>query len=314
VDTIKGQSFESALSGLPHAEWKFIAKPEWCEHSGNRGFSSDMWIVFGTEPNGGSVVVALKNRKANLIFDPDKGGNVVIESDWMAQHGVVSAAKDIVKSAPAAVKAVSFGWKDGAKPRKAPQKYVEWPGGELAENKVTAVKMGSGGASLKDILVSSGMIGGDHAALKGRKTNVEVIPHYSIEKMRRLRAERSHGGPHSGQVYAYECFDFEVRVDGKSATISDEAFDNLKANLFIIGVFSYDPHDNVPKNLTKMRPSPRGMTLGPEDSIRLLAEALTSKDPSWLHEALKKAAAEYAAPATKEAARAAVRAAMQTAV
>src|SRR5579863_2167969 len=90
VDTIKGQAFGSAVAGIPHAEWKFISKPEWCEHprdenNSQRGYSSYCWVVFGETPTA-FVVVGLKQRGQNLIFDPDKDGNVVIEPDWQAAH------------------------------------------------------------------------------------------------------------------------------------------------------------------------------------------------------------------------------------
>lgn len=308
VDTMKGQTFESATASLPKADWKFISKPEWAEHprdekGSQRGYSSDVWAIFG-ETETEFVIAGIKNRKPNLIFDHDKGGNVVIESDWQITHVAFPKSKDLVKLGPAAVKKVTSEFADGAKPKRPPMKYVTWPGGPLEERSVRAIRMGSGGANLKDILLSTGMISGEHTAIQGRKTNVEVIPHSSHDKYKRLRAERGKGAP----VYTYEAFDYEVRVNGKSEKLTDETAENLVKNHFIIGVFSHDPHDNVPKNITKLRPRPHGMTLGPKDAITLLYQALTS-EPAWLHDALKKAASEYAEE-VKTAAREAVRAAM----
>jgi len=305
VDTIKGKPFSEGVAGVPNADWKFIAKPEWCQYPSNdtmRGYSGDCWVVFGDTPED-VIVVGIKVRKSNIIFDHDKGGNVEIEEDWDSYVVKIPKKHDLVKMAPGAVKRAVTNFKDLAVPRRPPQKFVVWPGGSLEKSAVESVKTGSGGAHLKDILLSTGMVSEDHAGLQGRKTNVEVIPHYSRDKQKRLRAER--GG---GAVYSYECFDFEVRVNGKSAVLNDTTVKNLKDNHFMIGVFSYDPHDNVPKNLTKLRGG--FVKFPPADAIRLLYEAL-SGEPGWLHEVLKKASEEYVVP-TKEA-RAAVRVVMTSA-
>jgi hypothetical protein len=288
VDTIKGKNFAEGVHHPSGVEWLFISKPEWMSYK-ERGWSADMWVVFGRIENK-LIAEGVRHRGANTVFDADKSGNVIIESDWLGHFTEGPLKSDLTKLCPKLVREVmEFG--DGGTVRKAPQKYIAWPGGELNESTVLSVKMGSGGASLKDILISSGLVSKDHPSMSGRKTNVEVTPVYNLAMARELKKERAAQGK---QMFGYEYFDYYVSVDGKAGVkLAAATVENLKKNGFVLAVFSYDPNDKVPKNLTKMRGGHLGAHGGV--AIKLLLDALTT-EPASLHEELKEALSQWGDP------------------
>lgn len=289
VDTIKGAPFHEGLQGVPEAEWLFISKPEWVSYSGSThpGQSADAWVVFGKTP-WHIVVVGIKHRKENFYYDPAKDGRVNIESDWDSRVTTIPIQKDLIKEAPAAVKKVMTSFKDGASPRKVPQKYVAWSGGTMSEKAVDSVKFGAGGASLKDMLLSTGLVSEEHKGLQGRKTNVEITPKYNREKEKQLRQERM---PLKKPVYAWEAFDYYVSVNGKPGEkLADETLPVLDKKGFFMVVFNWQPNDGVPKNLTKMRGGRFGLNAA--QVLKLLSESMTN-EPQSLVSAISKAADEW---------------------
>lgn len=283
VDTIGGASFQEAISksGVPsNTEWKCISKPMYAGHREKGSWwNSDIWTLIGTTDSK-VWVLSVKLRKDNSYFDPEKNGIVNILEDWQANLVSMSlATKNLAKALPSLVRSPSILFEDGtlADP---PKKWVLWESGKLSEAGIRKVRMGSGGANLKDILPMVGLATADAS----RKSVVEIIPHYNLEKGRRIRKEQG------GRLYTYQSFDYEVRVNGKSENLSDDTVKNLEKNGFIMSVFNYDPPDNRPKQLHKTRGSRFKGDAGVV--IRLLADSLTSES-SWLQIALEKAAEEW---------------------
>lgn len=293
VDTIKGETFDHATSSVPSGvAWKFISKPEYVSDSSlsfvNR--YADVWILYG-QTDTKHVFVAVKRRGQNLIFDHDKGGNVEIEKDWQGQVEQVALSKDLLKAFPAAIKGMMSTW--GVK--QPPKKYVSWPGGMLSEAVVEKVRSGSGGASLKDILIGEGLVDTSKPGVAGRKTIVEMYFKYSKERRDRMQKQRGPKG-----LYSHHVVDFYVRVNGKEFMLSDDTIENLDKNHFIMMVFSNNvPADGPPRQLNRLREG--RFKIGPTDAIRLLTEALTS-EPTALILALTKAAEEWEDEGAKKAA------------
>lgn len=294
VETIPGVDFRSAIakSGVPmNVEWKCISKPQYAPFPEHRtSVGSMVWTLIG-KTDQKIWVLSVKSRHEAKFLDGSKGGMIEMAEDWQANVVSMPANKNPLVMLPKLVRSPSVMFEDGSK-CDPPKKWVVWDGGNLNELGVKKIKYGSGGAGLKDILLQTGFVSSDAKGVADRKSVVEIIPHYSKERREQLRAQGV------TQYYGWELFDYEVRVNGQSETLDGNTVTNLKKNHFIMAVFSYDPKDNVPKQLQRLNGRGR-LSIKPGEAIRLLADSLTS-EPSWLHIALEKAAEEWeAAPADK---------------
>lgn len=287
VDTIRGVSFEAAVSkaGLPtNIEWKCVSKPMWGSNSASQHYNSDVWTLIGKNEQK-YYCASFQHRKENDYFSAEKNGLIKIEESWSVNVVSAPSSKDPLKTLPSLVRSPSVLFEDGtlADP---PKKWVmyEGPNGKLDDRWIQKVRYGSGGAALKDVLLQAGWVNQAAVGLT-RKSTVEMIPHYSKERGDRVRKENG------GKLYHYQAFTYEVRINGKSESLADDTIKNLEKNGFIMAVFSYDPSDNRPRQLHKLKGGRLGLTT-PSVIIRLLADSLTS-EPSWLHIALEKAAEEW---------------------
>ncbi len=288
VETIPGKTFEQGTSSVPAAEWLFISKTEWGRYASRIGWSADIWVVVG-RASGAVVVVGVKNRKENFYHDPHRDGRVNVESDWEATVTTVPINSNLVTTIPKAIKTVVSGFKDGVEVTRPPRKFVAWAFGSFTEKAVTSVKYGAGGANLKDILLSSGLITESHEALKGRKSNVEIIPRYDRDRVTRLRKERAVSGR---PVYAWEGFNYYVSVNGAAPEkLTEDTVEVLNRKGFFGAVFNWDPNDGVLKNLTKMRGGRFGLTAA--DVLSLLSSSMTHESKALI-EAIHVAAAQWA--------------------
>lgn len=285
VETIEGVSFQEALSKagvLASIEWKCISKPTYAPTKDKRYWYNYIWTLIG-KTDQKIWVLSAKKRLDNDYTDLEKGGKVVIKPDWQVNIVSMPADKDPLKMLPKLVRSPSVLFEDGtlADP---PKKWVVFEGGKLDAKDLEKVRQGSGGANLKDVLAMVGLVSADAAGVSGRKSVVEIIPRYNLDKGRRRRQEQG------GRLYTYQTFDYEIRVNGKSEMLAEDTCLNLEKNGFVMGVFGYDPPDGKPKQLHKLRGGRFGTT--PGVAIRLLADSLTS-EASWLHIALEKAAEEW---------------------
>lgn len=292
VETIPGDDFGTAVSkaGAPTTiEWKCVSKPVYAVVKEKRAWNSDIWTLVGVTDQK-FWVLSVKLRLGNTYFDADRNGNVQVDPGWQANLVSLPRNKDPLKILPKLVRSPSVLFEDGtvADP---PKKWVVWEGGRLTEHGVKRVK-GSGGAALKDVLAMTGIVSGEAAGVSGRKSVVEMIPRYNKAKAEQLRKEQG------GKVYAYQLFDYEVRVNGKSDMLSADTIKNLEKNHFIMAVFDYNPSDGVAKQLSKLRGS--RLRVDASTAIRMLADSLTG-EPSWLIIALEKAAEEWEVESAKSA-------------
>lgn len=282
IETIPGQDFAAALSkaGVPaSAEWKCISKPIWASTPGKTyAWNNYVWTLIGVTDNK-VWVLSVKRRPANL--DKTMEGVIEILEDWQANLVSTPSNKDLAKLLPKLVRSPSVLFDDGVAVD-PPKKWLVWDQGRPTAVTITKVKAGSGGAALKDVLVSSGLLKAQEGG-PVRKSTVEIIPHISKERGERMRAE-------NGRLYHYQMFEYEVRVNGKSAPLSDDTIKNLEKNGFVMSIFDYAPNDNRPKQLHMLRGS--RFKADAAAAIRLLADSLTS-EPSWLHISLEKAAEEF---------------------
>jgi len=292
VDTIKGKSFSEGVHMPPGVKWLYCTKPEWVSYSkfgdDYRGWSANCWVAFGTSDTH-LVFLGVKQRVENSTFDPVKGGIIKIDEDWDYKVWEVPLTKNLVTLAPKAAKVVCGAFIDGAVPYKVPNKYVKCPS-ELSAEAFKAIKFGSGGASLKDVLIASGLVSKEHPGVKGRKTNVEITPKYNLDLRRDLIKERGGKTP-----YAWECYDYFVSIDGGTGIkLEPSTVKNLEKAGFFYVVFKYDPNDKVTKNLTKMTGGHSTFTNGVHGGvvIKILHDALTH-EPSSLKEALSEAVKEW---------------------
>jgi hypothetical protein len=285
VETIEGVDFAAAMgkSEAPaNVEWKIVSKPVYATNARMKGISSDVWTLVGVTDSK-VWVLSLAYRLENSFMDHDRGGRVIVKSSWQTNSLSAPLGKSLVKVLPAMIRSVNAMFEDGTS-ADAPKKWLVWEGGRPTEPVLRKIRSGSGGATLKDVLLSTGLVDGDAAGMAGRKSAVEMIPLYSKEREQRVRKENA------GRAYTWQCFDFELRINGKSALLSDDTIKNLDKAGFIMSVFSYDPKDKIPKQLHKLKGSFFKANAGV--AMRIVADALTS-EPSWVHIAMEKAAEEY---------------------
>lgn len=294
VDTIPGDSFETAMSRVPmDIEWKIASKGVYVR--GVQPVNHNVWTFIGVGKDR-VWVLAIKERPGTFKQDWAKNELTEIKTGWQISmvstplQGFEKKIVLLVKGAP------TFQDIDGMVLADTPKKWIVWEGGRPQEKEVLSGKLrGSGGVALKDALLAAGMLG--DTAIKGRKSAVQITPRYISSEERKVRQEALRA-KQNGKLYNYQLFNYEVSVNGKSAILAPETNLNLEKNGFIIGVFSYDPKDGVPKRLNLIRGGV--VKASPGVYIRLLADALTT-EPSWLHIALKQAAEEWESEATKTA-------------
>jgi hypothetical protein len=285
---VPGKSFEEALasSGVPAGTvWKFISIPSTFWH---KSFypSDSVWVLYGQTADK-HVFLALKRRGESSGTIPTEkwGPKTYLNKDWQSSEVDVPLAMDPLKAIPKNVKLLATSWADGAKP-KAPSKFVAWPGGAISE-RVIERSPGSGGVALKDILLSTGVLNEDHAAVQGRKSVVEIVMKSNGDRYRRMRQEVADGK--RKRLDVTDNYDFTVRVDGKAELLHDDTIDNLKKR-FIPWVIPWSDIGARTWNLTRMRGG--SLKYPASMAIRELANCLTS-EPSWLHIALEKAAEQW---------------------
>jgi hypothetical protein len=298
VDTIPGQTFEAATAFVSQTiEWKAISKPIYAKTKDRRGFYSEVWTLIGVTDQK-LFVAGIKRRDRNQFFDQEKGGLVQVELDWQCQivHVSRTPANKPIKVVPQLVKKVSIDFEDGTI-SEVPRRYIAWPEGRLVEHTVTKVKGGSGGASLKEILLTAGLVSAEDPAMAGRKTNVEMFFKRNKEKEAVVRQEMNT----TKRAKWWFAYDYYVRVNGKEYLLAEDTVRNLDKSGFIMGVLSYKiSPDDAPKNLTRSRGDRFGLG-GAAVAIRLLANSMTS-EPSELIISLEKAAEEWEEEPAKTAA------------
>lgn len=297
--TLKGASFDEAYgsAGIPASvEWKFISIPEWywpsSNHPGHR-----VWCLYGQNEQK-HVFLAFKERgeSAGGVWLDDQGKQAPpgtgkftkIEQDWQSSLIEIPIAQNVAKIAPKYLKEVGTSWADGAKP-KPPKKFVAWPGGKPTDTIIGKIPR-SGGASLKDILVGTGLLSDEDPEVAGRKSVVEIFTKSSKERYERAKKLKAEGK--LKQINAAHQYDFFVRVNGKTEKLDDDTITKME-RVFIPWVMSWEVTEGAPKNLTRMRGG--RFKHGPAEAIRELANCLTG-EPSWLHIAMEKAAEEYEDP------------------
>jgi hypothetical protein len=288
VKTIPGENFNQGTQVIPsNVEWKFISKPIYAQNKDKRSFYSDVWTLVGVTDSKW-VVVGLQWRHENSYLDTDLGGVVKVEPSWEANMVSANRGLDPVKTLPKLIKNVSVLFTDGTI-SDPPKKFVAWEGGQLTEALVRKVKSGSGGASLKDILIGTKLVSESAAGLGGRKTVVEMWTKYSIERRKRMSEKKGL------KLTNADVYDFFVRVNGHEYKLADDTIETLDKKGFFFAVFKYDFGEGAPKQLNKIRGGRFGA--GADVVITLLADCLTS-EPSSLQIALQKAAEEWAPEAT----------------
>jgi hypothetical protein len=286
--TMEGQDFAAAMSdsGVPAGvEWKFVSIPEWYWEKtympGHR-----VWVLYG-QTDQKHVFLAIKERGESAgTVRTEKGEHTKIMEDWQSSSVDVPLAHNIAKIAPKYLKSVSGEWADGAKP-KPPRKFVAWPGGKPTRDILHRIPR-SGGATLKDILVGTGLLNDEDPSVAGRKSVVEVYTKYSKERYERAKKLKAEGKLKN--VNAAHQYDFFVRVNGKDCQLEDDTIQKMERS-FIPWVMDWEVSEGRAKNLTRMRG--RGLLkFDAGTAIRELANCLTG-EPSWLQIALEKAAEEW---------------------
>lgn len=286
IDFVKGQSWNSAAEFPSGVDWKFVSKPTWAGKAKDRNASGGyIWVVVGIKDDK-FVATALKYRKADQLWDHEKGGLVDYEADWRCNVSIVPMNRPAIKVIPSLIKGVSLMWDDGSV-GEPPKKYMLWPQGDkLTEETIQRVKWGGGGIPLKDVLVGSGMVAESTKGVSGRKTQVEMRFQYDKTKKERFRKEFP---GKSSVLWSYNVF---VSVNGKEAQLTDETILNLERGFFGFTISWDDVQDGRVRNLTRLR---GGMFRGGAGyTLRKLADALTS-EPSWFIIAVEKAAEEWEA-------------------
>lgn len=286
--TLEGQTFEAAMadSGVPaNVEWKFVSIPEWywetSQHPGHR-----VWTLYG-QTDQKHVFLAIKERGESAGTISTDQGRVKIMEDWQTSEIDVPISQDLLKIAPKYIKMIGTGWLD-AKPKPA-RKFVAWPGGKPTKAIITHLPR-SGGTSLKDILVGTGVLNNDDPSVAGRKSVVEVFTKYSKERLDRARKLQAEGK--KKMVTNADQYDFFVRVNGKTEKLEDDTIDKMIRS-FIPFAMNWEISEGQPKNLTRMRgPRSNRLKYDAGSAIRELANCLTG-EPSWLHIALERAAEEW---------------------
>lgn len=297
--TLKGASFDEAYgsAGIPASvEWKFISIPEWYWPSSNSP-GHRVWCLYGQNEHK-HVFLAFKERgeSAGGVWLDDQGKQAPpgtgkftkIEQDWQSSLIEIPIAQNVAKIAPKYLKEVGTAWADGAKP-KPPKKFVAWPGGKPTDTIIGKIPR-SGGASLKDILVGTGLLSDEDPEVAGRKSVVEIFTKYSKERYERAKKLKAEGK--KKMVSNADQYDFFVRVNGKTEKLDDDTITKMERS-FIPWVLHWEISEGAPKNLTRMRGG--RLKYGPAEAIRELANCLTG-EPSWLHIAMEKAAEEYEDP------------------
>ena len=291
-ETVKGRSFAEAMSssGVPAGvEWKFVSIPVWdWPVPGQSGFS--VFTLYGqTEQK--HVFLALKRRAASTRVRIE-GKLTDVEEDWEASEIDVPISQNIAKIAPKYMKSIGTGWVD-IKP-KPPLKYIAWTGGKPTRELLQHVPR-SGGATLKDILLGTGLLSDEDPEVAGRKSVVEVFVKSSDERFSKGKKLKAEGKiKYLTREWQY---DFFVRVNGKTEKLDDDTIVKME-RVFIPWVLTWDFSEGPAKNLTRMRGG--RFKTGPAEAIQELANCLTG-EPSWLHIALEKAVEEWEEP-TKTAA------------
>jgi hypothetical protein len=277
----EGQDFQKAVSGMPHAEWKFVSVPEWAWNSQNTSRPGNrIWAFYGFT-NTKHVFAAIKNRGEGTFWRGDK--LVKQEQDWQASWLEYPIKTSLTKIAAKSLKTVATEWADMSKTPKAPRKYHLCPGGSLSEKTFRRVPH-SGGVALKDILVGAGLISDQDKHVQGRKTSVQMRFEYSSDKVKRRREKNQ------GRINRADQYEFDVIVNGRKARLHDDTVEKLE-RIFIPFVLGWDNvKEGVTRDLTKLR---RGRFKGgAAEALQLLADSMT-REPSWLIIALEKAAEEW---------------------
>ena len=286
-EVIEGKDINQAWSAnAPPStvEWKFVSIPEYyweaSYYPGHR-----VWTFYGQDASR-HVFMSIKERGASgspipSITDRDK--KIEFKEDWEVSWVHAPLSQDITKIAAKFLKSVGTSWTDAKPP--PPKKYVAWKGGfKPTKADMQKVPRG-GGVALKDILVGTGLVGGDNTSVSGRKSIVEVFVKYNLDKLHRMQAQK-------GSKLQYgDSYDFFVRVNGKECPLEEDTIENLRKKLFIFSVMKNQISEGKATNLTRLRGSGT-FGLGASEAITLLADCLTT-EPSWLHLALIKASEEY---------------------
>lgn len=291
--TLEGQDFAAAMSdsGVPSGvEWKFVSVPQWFwEQSYMPGHR--VWVLYG-QTDQKHVFLAFKERGESAGTVPtDKGKATKIMEDWQSSSAELPIAHNLAKIAPKYIKSLGTEWADGSKP-KPPIKFVAWPGGRPTRELLHKIPR-SGGATLKDILLGTGLLADEDPSVAGRKSVVEIYTKMSRERLERIKKLKAEGKVKYLNNAAQ--YDFFVRVNGKECKLEDETIEKME-RAFIPYVLNWEISEGRPKNLTRMRGRGFAQT-DAQAAITELGSCLTG-EPSWLHDALKKAAKEYEEPKT----------------
>jgi hypothetical protein len=295
VETIEGDSFEKAISGV-HArvEWKFVSKPTWASSLNGYSATNIVWTAVGVLDKL-YVVVSVKHCPEWNEISTEKGGVIKHTEYWQA-NVELSRNRSALISIPKMIKHVCETFADGSK-AKPPKKWALWAGGKLTEHAINAVKWGGGGLPLKDVLLATGFVDSTEKAVAGRKTVVEMSFKSNPEKRERLRKQ-------GYQSYTWVVLDIIVRVNGKEYVLSDATSEKLAKNFFGWTIPWEAVSDGNTRNLTKLREG--RFKGGAEYALMKLIEDLTS-EPAELKASLEKALEENRKPEEKTAANVAER-------
>lgn len=290
-DTLKGQTFDAAWgdSGVPAGtEWKFISIPEWAwpdhNHPGHR-----VWVLYG-QTDKKHIFLAFKERGESAGGLWINGKFTKIEEDWQSSMIDVPVEQNISKIAAKYIKLVGVNWVESLK-LKAPNKFVAWPGGDGKPTKQIIEKIPrSGGASLKDILVGTGLLSDEDPAVAGRKSVIELFTKYDKERRERAKADGKK------VITTVDQYAFFIRINGKTEQLTDDTVHKM-GKIIIPAVFEWNFSEGPAKNLTRLRGG-RYFKPGAADAIKAMADCLTG-EPSWVHIAMQKAVEEYEDPIKK---------------